>query len=424
MKCSMSDQQTPTAAGWCVALVLGFAAFFTTPARADSILNSPHNLSVSGTGRFRAISESEVCLFCHTPHKAVPDVVPLWNHTLSRATYIPYDSSTLRATVGQPTGSSKLCLSCHDGTVALGKINSRSTRQMQGGVTVLPAGRSRIGTDLSDDHPISFTYDAALAAMDGQLRAPQSLTGKVRLDHNKQLQCTSCHDPHDNQFGAFLVRDNRASAICLECHDLDGWRFASHASSSASWNGAGIDPWPNTKYLNVRDNGCANCHAPHNAGIKQRLLQFADEEQNCYSCHSGNVARKNIAAEFNKFSAHPITLTTGVHDPAEDPVNPARRHVECGDCHNPHASTSRTAVAPNASGALDGVKGLNASGVVVQRISREYEVCFRCHADSVGRQAGRVDRQFPQTNTRLEFAPPTPRTTQWYRRGTILMCPA
>src|SRR4051794_13053211 len=94
----------------------------TATAFGDTILGSKHDLSVVGPGPIKAATESEVCLFCHTPHRA--GELPLWNHFLSSATYTPYSSSTIRATVGQPSGASKLCLSCHDGTVALGMVYS------------------------------------------------------------------------------------------------------------------------------------------------------------------------------------------------------------------------------------------------------------------------------------------------------------
>src|SRR5436853_7285996 len=191
---------------------------------AESVISSKNNLSVSGPGGIRATMESEICIFCHTPHRATA-AQPLWNHTLSEATYTPYNSSTIKAAVGQPTGASKLCLSCHDGTVALGMVNSRSTPiQMRNGVATLPAGSARIGTDLSDDHPVSFTYDSALVTANGQLRDPSSLNQKVRLDHNNQMQCTSCHDPHNNEFGKFLVKNNYASGLCVECHTMNSWQ--------------------------------------------------------------------------------------------------------------------------------------------------------------------------------------------------------
>jgi hypothetical protein len=86
----------------------------------------------------------------------------------------------------------------------------------------------------------------------------------------------------------------------------------------------------------------------------------------------------------------------------EDPINPPR-HVECVDCHNPHASKTLAEVAPNASGALAGVTGVNSGGAVVNTVSREYELCYRCHGDSLARGQARVNRQFVQTNTRIEF---------------------
>jgi len=80
------------------------------------------------------------------------------------------------------------------------------------------------------------------------------------------------------------------------------------------------------------------------------------------------------------------------------------RHVECVDCHNPHAAKTTGATVPNASGALAGVTGVNSSGAVVTPVTTEYELCYRCHADSGNRGPAVVPRQFVQTNTRLEFA--------------------
>jgi hypothetical protein len=48
---------------------------------------------------------------------------------------------------------------------------------------------------------------------------------------------------------------------------------------------------------------------------------------------------------------------------------------------------------------------VSSAGSPLAQISFEYELCFRCHADSLNRGAAMVNRQFPQTNTRLEFSP-------------------
>ncbi|MBA4146638.1 MAG: hypothetical protein H0X66_00880 [Verrucomicrobia bacterium] len=402
----------------CAAMLVALAMVWAgdPTAQAESIINSKHNLSASGPGTIKASTETEVCIFCHTPHRS-SDLMPLWNHHTSAVdNYTPYSSTTLKATVGQPTGASKLCLSCHDGTVALGMVYSRTTPiAMQNSVTTMPDGPSNVGTDLSSDHPISFVYDSALAAAHGQLKDPSTLTERVRLDHNNEMQCTACHDPHNNQYGNFLVMDNTASAICITCHDLPGWSGSAHGTSTArmpeaaSLNQAlaemaSVKKVSSSKHT-VADNACASCHVPHKSGSRQRLLKESREDQTCYTCHGGNSKTgKNIAAEFNKFSVHPVLTTSGLHDPMEDLIN-SDRHASCSDCHNTHFSTGNKAAAPNASGAILGTRGVSSGGTLVKSITKEYELCFRCHGDSLAPAPSQVPRQFTSTNARLKFSP-------------------
>jgi len=111
-------------------------------------------------------------------------------------------------------------------TVALGSVGSRSTTvELQGGVTTMPIGPNNLGTDLSGDHPISFIYDTTLTAQDTALNNPASLTGKVKLDRNNKLQCTACHNPHDNQYGNFLVMDNSPRRFAWSAITIPTGRF-------------------------------------------------------------------------------------------------------------------------------------------------------------------------------------------------------
>ncbi len=369
------------------------------PVTHAGIATTKHNLSASGPGSVRASGESQICIFCHAPHNSSPSA-PLWNRRNSGGTYTPYTSSTALANPGQPTGASQLCLSCHDGTIALGEVLTRASAiPMSGGVTAMPAGAGRLGTDLSDDHPISFVYSPTLATASGELVNPSTLTGKVRLDGSGQMQCTSCHDPHDDSNGKFLVISNQASALCQTCHAKNNWPLSSHRLSNATWNGVGPDPWPHTSGTTVAANACENCHQPHSAPGKKRLLNAASEENNCYPCHNGNVAPKNIQSEFAKASIHPIASTTGIHDPAESAVVQSR-HVECVDCHNPHASKPGAGTPP---GPLTGVRGISIGGIEVNPANYEYQVCFRCHADSTNKPAPKTARVTGQNNTRLDF---------------------
>ncbi len=358
------------------------------------IANTKHNLSVTGTGNIKASTEQEICIFCHTPHNAKPQS-PLWNRASSGSVYTPYNSTTIFSSPGQPTGASMLCLSCHDGTIALGSVLSRSSDiVMNNNVTTMPQGNTLIGTDLSDDHPVSFDYTSGLASQRGELVNPDTLTGAVKIDKTGQMQCTSCHDPHNDSNGKFLVIKNTASALCQTCHIKDFWKETAHSTSSKTWNGSAPDPWPNSDVNNVAGNACDNCHKPHNAGSQQRILNHSVEEDNCIPCHNGNVANFNIAIEFNKFSNHPITDSSNVHDPGESAVVNSR-HVECVDCHNPHAA--------NGSNPLNGVRGIDQSGSEVTNITRTEQLCYRCHGDSTGKPAARTARQIEQTNVRMEF---------------------
>lgn len=218
--------RTPLAA----ALSGAFALMAASSAGAGTIVGSAHDFSVTG------FAGGQICVVCHTPHNANTTVTdaPLWNHALTTATYTLYSSATLNATLAQPAGVSKLCLSCHDGTVALDSFGGATGTSFIGGGG---AGGPNLGTSLSNDHPIGFTYDDALATADGALAIPSSATVTIgsgtqtktgtisatMLFANK-LECASCHDVH-NTFtvgganGTPLLKVSKAaSAICLTCH--------------------------------------------------------------------------------------------------------------------------------------------------------------------------------------------------------------
>jgi predicted CXXCH cytochrome family protein len=366
------------------------------PFGADaSIEGTPHDLSASGA------DTGNPCSFCHTPHGALSGT-PLWNHALSETTYRIYQSSSLEANISQPTGSSKLCLSCHDGTVAL-------TRTIRGGAegAYIRPGSANLGTDLSDDHPISFVYSAALSVEDFQIRPPSTLPEELRLDRSGELQCTTCHNPHDNQHGKFLVMSNQRSQMCTSCHDLTGWMSSSHESSTASIIGSTDLSLKESGYNTVSDAGCLSCHVPHSAGGHERLLRFARSEDNCLSCHNGLVAHTNLRTDLSKLSRHDVVRYEGAHDLKEFPSG-SGRHVECVDCHNPHAVNDSSSQAPIVQGAIRDVSGVTAAGAVTQSVHYEYEVCFKCHGDNPSRIESGITRKITQTNTRLEFDPSNP----------------
>ena len=202
--------------------VAATALLFAQLASAGTITGSAHDFSTSGW------AGGEVCKTCHAPHNNLNAAGNLlWNHAASAATYTLYSSPTMTATNGQPAGTSKLCLSCHDGTVAIDSFGGAT------GNTKI-TGDANLGIDLGNDHPISITYDAALATADGSLAlvtksvtigsGQQTKTGTVQtmLLTADRVECSSCHDVHNTYTagtgGNLLKVTNANSALCLTCH--------------------------------------------------------------------------------------------------------------------------------------------------------------------------------------------------------------
>ena len=101
-------------------LLAAYTAFAGTK---TSIVDTPHNLSVTGRGEIKSMSETRVCIFCHSSHNASPEG-PLWNHETTPRQFQTYNRSTMVGNPEAPNGATKLCLSCHDGTVAVGAVRS------------------------------------------------------------------------------------------------------------------------------------------------------------------------------------------------------------------------------------------------------------------------------------------------------------
>ena len=223
-----------TTAGLTFALVV-FPGLPLGAQEAD-VASTLHNLSVSGPGEIKSQNETEICKFCHIPHNAVVPR-PLWGHALSQVEY--YETPRLRrqgnlsVTTPQPGGSSRLCLSCHDGTVALGEIAGLEQPEAMAGAQRLSSGRKGyLGIDLSGSHPVSFKVQKGGpgdwdSSRDMGLRPLSAIRSdeQVRLDQKGYMQCTTCHNPHSDRFyqpdrvPRFWVKPT-IDEVCLTCHAL------------------------------------------------------------------------------------------------------------------------------------------------------------------------------------------------------------
>jgi predicted CXXCH cytochrome family protein len=408
-------------------------------AAGGSVAGSKHDLSVTGPGPIKAERERSACVFCHMAHRA-------GTHALSARpdvgdTHLPYESSTMKARKSGPTRGSRICLSCHDGTIAVGQTRSRSI-QVKGATTdgKIPSSRSsNLGTDLRGTHPISIPVSTS-----PKLRKPSG--SHVKLDAAGDVQCTSCHDPH-SEFGGsaegrFLVSPTTRSQLCTSCHDsvrgghgtsllpsavdAGGQPVTSNLSASAQHVARTLSgrAQPAGGVPSVADVGCGACHRSHGADPAGRLLargQLEADDTPCLRCHgSGNdPAIANVAPDLAKPWTHAVEGNR-VHDAAEGPDSPGhrlpetspsqRRHASCVDCHSAHESTSASARAPLVPGALQGTWGIDEFGKRIDVVRYEYEVCFKCHGDSANkpdprwRRPGANVRRFEDRNLRKAFA--------------------
>ncbi|MBW6493589.1 MAG: cytochrome c3 family protein [Burkholderiaceae bacterium] len=227
-----------------------------------AITNSAHDFTdgVKGlkgnSGTPTAVDESwnargEICRVCHVPHdhaRASQRYLNglLWNHGVSVASYTMYDtawSSTITgAQSAQPDGTSKLCLACHDGTVAIDTFDKYAGGAIlfDGTATGYAAGYKVPGfldgdkLDLRGTHPISIAFPAGQAGDGKNFTDPATATWMDNatvastLDNGK-MQCSTCHDVHSSTggvaTGSHLLRQAQtveqggvASGLCLTCH--------------------------------------------------------------------------------------------------------------------------------------------------------------------------------------------------------------
>ena len=193
------------------------AAFVATTTMSFAALSgSAHDFSDGvGKGNDAWNTSGEICKPCHTPHNAKENNNVIWSHDPSTTpTYQNYTSPTTGAQSGtvSATGTTKLCLSCHDGTTALDSYTGNTT----GGTSLVSGDSSFVGQDLRNDHPIGVSLATSNTRDSSGYRATP--TNSLPL-FGGLVECASCHDVHNTSNQTSLLRvNNAASALCISCH--------------------------------------------------------------------------------------------------------------------------------------------------------------------------------------------------------------
>lgn len=251
-----------------------------TGSNGGGITGSKHDMNVfissyGGTPD----TELRICAFCHTPHHAAdtqklsstsitdPETgettpveyttyLPLWSRNVPAGGYNEYVTATFNpAAEGKfydpMAGPSRLCMSCHDGNVAVDSYYGKGGTATRLGDDNLNyfSGSSHFavadvnGSGLTNDHPVGFVYsemvanttyelkDATANFIGNETRSIDSVLTYVDGANGRVMSCASCHDVHNGPAvgnkapksgrGYFLLASQEGSALCLSCHDKD-----------------------------------------------------------------------------------------------------------------------------------------------------------------------------------------------------------
>jgi predicted CXXCH cytochrome family protein len=385
----------------------------TLPAQIAGDVMGMHNLGPGSNSPITG-ARPDSCAYCHAPHSGLNR--GLWNQKLTTQNYTTYTSDTEINRGTQPIlgSSSNHCLSCHDGTVAVGATVAYGQVTTRGSMS----SPDVLGSNMQPSHPFSLTLplkdNVDLVASLAASGHTADTTGAVKLIKGN-VECTSCHNPHvqakDPVSQNFLVKDSSSGQLCLACHDptrqmggqvnpLADWSTSAHALSAGK-----ISPQALLgSYTTVAADACISCHTPHNASGTSRLLR-GQNEQDCIACHNGaNVSpMAPYANVFPEYAApkvgHPFPTSANPHDAAESTLLKNNRHATCVDCHNAHGSepVGIFPLAPLIRISQKDIAGINASdGIsVLAPAVNQYENCLRCHGASTGKQVQPIYGYFP-----------------------------
>jgi len=268
------DKGTPMTS-WLTRLFLSaaLAVVFVPSAMAYSGSYTPgtgingtvHDLATNHDGLTYAADPSDaplnrICIYCHAPHNtyrlstatggAGPqapseyDYLPLWNHMLPGTTpvYTMYEngdgapqtgSKALQEEATAPGGVSLLCLSCHDGAIAVNSYGNSA--QLSASVSNPSNTNTRIsnqylvGKDyyLGNHHPIGFKWsdvegvDQEIRDADTHFLTPSTTVRDHLYGMDEKMECATCHSVHNKGNGGerLLWRSDQSSQLCLTCHD-------------------------------------------------------------------------------------------------------------------------------------------------------------------------------------------------------------
>lgn len=359
----------------------------------SKIAFSPHNFN--GDQGLLAIDsvvqDFSLCRQCHTPSNMTA-VEPLWyRQELTKKFDLEKVVEKDPGEVFPVDANSRSCLYCHDGSLAMGFPHHQSAANPQ--VSLLSDGKAYAQN--YNLHLFDFPNNSVETHLPGQ-------GSLLKLSKAGEINCVSCHDPHNNEKGNFLRVQAEASKICFECHEMANWDLSTHGNPA--------DP----RFSNMNEQACSQCHDIHAVPAEANLLK-TDENSLCLGCHDGTkdteleiASDSDLETVFEKTFTHPIRFNSPDKEISGSPDAWSAgiandRDVSCSDCHNPHAASDHSQ-SPFIDGSQLYVSGVDSRGFPKDISDYEYETCYQCHGMNQNANTGNdVGRLFARTN--MSFHP-------------------
>ncbi len=372
---------------------------------ADYGVSDPCN-TLPGTGSYNqpgvnpeaGTYGSGECLHCHEPMGSFggsephPNISSAPPDTAGPTAYLLFKGDYNSTTQG---ANSQLCWYCHQGQTNINNSGSPATMgrwSFYQGKTVFEASTHYTNPRFPTFN-MSWPGTAETSATTPKLIWPRA--SRVTLPAANRGSCLNCHTPHGIK-----------AADAINAYDVTPNDGATGGIPAALQTVASGNPSVMADYL-----------------IPRQLIAW--EENLCERCHRSSAltpagVAPDIQTEINKRhpvggagSGHPIDDTTlaGRHTVRESiPLTiaeggryVAQKHVECYDCHNPHAvkAGGNSPGIWDDGGRLKGIRYIMLDGTICDPVSSTnpaactaftggktsvqpfiYELCFKCHGDS------------------------------------------
>jgi hypothetical protein len=316
------------------------------------------------------------CLQCHVDHNIFS---PLWNaanpsiakrgqnlrmsilgsapSTSDGNTNTDFGDFSVYLGGGFALGNGGVCISCHT------NAQTTSTNQKNNP----PAGTSLVAID-------RVSYGSS---SHGQYVAVSTYSDGTTFNAN----CSKCHLAKATETSSFQTGNQFGTHLGYDRKLLGGLGMTVVSGS---------DP--------LEENHCFRCHSkttdtnPGGAAAKATTLR------DYYNRATMDAAAEAVFSDFAKTGGrHNVAGYSGTHYLTEQNGSGliTTKHIECDDCHNPHAATAtnHNAGTNNVSGVLTGVKGATPTFVAsnwggasaytsAPAADKEYKICFKCHNGS------------------------------------------